>query len=197
MAWLTIEWLHKGKGTVLGACTGAVAGLVAITPAAGFVEPMGAVVMGILVCVVCYGAIMLKSKLGYDDSLDVFGVHGVGGAFGALAVGVFAKAGITGDVNGLLFDNPAQLGCQALSIVLAGLYSFVVTFTILKLVDLVIGLRVNTEEEEIGLDLSQHGERGYIMGVGELMGGTSYDEPVVKASRPQRATTSAPERVHH
>jgi ammonium transporter, Amt family len=177
VAWMTIEWLHKGKGTVLGACTGAVAGLVAITPAAGFVTPMGAVIIGELVCVVCYTAVLLKAKLGYDDALDVFGVHGVGGAFGALAVGVFAKAGISGDVNGLVFGNPAQLGYQALSLLLAGSYSFVVTFVILKLVDLVIGLRVSTDEEEVGLDLSQHGERGYIMGVGELLVGESHDRP--------------------
>jgi Amt family ammonium transporter len=171
---VAIEWLHKGKGTVLGACTGAVAGLVAITPAAGFVTPMGAIAIGALVCFICYGAILLKGKLGYDDSLDVCGVHGVGGAFGALAVGILAKAGISGDVNGLVFGNPAQFTYQALSLVLAGGYSFVVTFVILKLVDLVIGLRVSSEEEEVGLDLSQHGERGYIMGVGELMVGESY-----------------------
>jgi Amt family ammonium transporter len=166
--WMTIEWVHKGKGTILGACTGAVAGLVAITPCAGFVTPMGAVVVGALVCVVCYGAILLKGKLGYDDSLDVFGVHGVGG-FGALAVGMLAKAGISSDVNGLIHGNPAQLGYQALSVVAAGAYSFIGTFAILKLVDVVVGLRVSTEEEEVGLDLTQHGERGYIMGV-ELSG---------------------------
>src|SRR6476660_5562720 len=98
--------MHKGKATVLGACTGAVAGLVAVTPAAGYVTPMGAMMIGLLVSVVCYGAIMLKSKLGYDDSLDVFGVHGIGGMFGALGVGFLAKAGITGDVNGLIYGNP-------------------------------------------------------------------------------------------
>ncbi len=176
VSWCVVEGLHKGKATVLGACSGAVAGLVAITPCAGFVTPMGAVAAGLVVSGVCYGAVLLKSKLGYDDSLDVFGVHGVGGAFGALAVGILAKAGITGDVNGLLYGNPAQLGYQALSLVMAGTYSFVVTFAILKLVDLVIGLRVDTEAEEIGLDLSQHGERGYIMGVGELMLGHPTDE---------------------
>jgi ammonium transporter, Amt family len=170
LAWMMIEWLHKGKGTVLGACTGAVAGLVAITPAAGFVTPMGAIVIGMLVCVACYAAILLKGKLGFDDSLDVFGVHGVGGAFGALAVGILAKAGISGDVNGLFYGNPAQLGYQALSVVVAAAYSFAVTFVILKLVDLVIGLRVSTEEEEVGLDLTQHGERGYMLGL-ELTGG--------------------------
>ncbi|WP_422927912.1 ammonium transporter [Singulisphaera sp. PoT] len=175
LSWMAIEWLHKGKGTVLGACTGAVAGLVAITPAAGFVTPMGAIAIGELVCVVCYLAILIKGRLGYDDSLDVFGVHGVGGAFGALAVGILAKAGISGDVNGLLYGNNELLGMQALSVLAAGTYSFIVTFILLKLVDLVIGLRVDTEQEEVGLDLTQHGERGYIMGVGELMGGHSSD----------------------
>ena len=172
VSWLAIEWLHKGKGTVLGACTGAVAGLVAITPAAGFVTPMGAVAIGLLVSLVCYGAILLKGSLGYDDSLDVFGVHGVGGAFGALAVGLLAKASV-GGADGLLFGNPGQLGSQAISLAAAGGYSFVVTFAILKVVDLAVGLRVPADEEELGLDLTQHGERGYIMGVGELMHGSS------------------------
>ena len=186
VAWSAIEWLHKGKATVLGACTGAVAGLVAVTPAAGFVTPMGAMAIGALVCVVCYGAIMLKGKLGYDDSLDVFGVHGVGGAFGALAVGLLAKAGISGDVNGLLFGNPRQLAIQALSLVVAAGYSFLVTLVILKLVDLAIGLRVTADDEEVGLDLSQHGERGYLMGPGELLGGRPHavPDPYASASLP-------------
>ncbi len=190
--WMMIEWVHKGKGTILGACTGAVAGLVAITPCAGFVTPMGAVAVGMLVCAVCYSAILLKSKLGYDDSLDVFGVHGVGGAFGALAVGILAKAGISGDVNGLVYGNPAQLGYQALSVVVAGTYSFVVTFVLLKVVDALVGLRVTTEEEEVGLDLTQHGERGYMLGVGDLMGGLPPQEPI---EAPAQAFVSAEERV--
>jgi ammonium transporter, Amt family len=177
VSWSLIEWLHKGKATVLGACTGAVAGLVAVTPAAGFITPMGAMAMGLLVCTVCYGAIMLKGKFGYDDSLDVFGVHGVGGIFGALALGVLATAGISGDVGGLLSGNANLLVLQAISVAAAASYSFVVTFGILKLVDLTIGLRVTEEEEEAGLDLTQHGERGYIMGVGELMGGLPEQEP--------------------
>jgi ammonium transporter, Amt family len=170
--WCALEWLHKGKGTVLGACTGAVAGLVAVTPAAGYVTPIGALAIGTAVCFACYGAILLKGVLGYDDSLDVFGVHGVGGALGALAVGLLARAGITGDASGLFYGGGfGQLGKQALSLVAAAVYSFVMSFAILKVLDAVIGLRVSTEEEEVGLDLSQHGERGYIMGVGELMGG--------------------------
>ncbi|HMB06659.1 MAG TPA: ammonium transporter [Isosphaeraceae bacterium] len=170
VSWSLVEYLHKGKATVLGACSGAVAGLVAVTPAAGFVTPMGAMAIGLLVSFACYGAIVLKGKLGYDDSLDVFGVHAVGGMFGALGLGVLAKAGISGDVNGLLFGNPGQVSKQAISVVAAASYSFIATFVLLKLVDLTIGLRVTTDEEEIGLDLTQHGERGYIMGIGELMG---------------------------
>jgi Amt family ammonium transporter len=157
-----------------------VAGLVAITPCAGFVTPMGAMVIGLVVSVACYAAIMMKAKLGYDDSLDVFGVHGVGGMFGALAVGLFAKAGITGDVNGLFYGNPKLVATQALSVVAAFAYSFVATFILLKVVDALLGLRVSTEEEEVGLDLTQHGERGYIMGLGELMG--LHHEPSPLAS---------------
>ncbi len=177
VVWSLIEWIHKGKATVLGACTGAVAGLVAITPAAGYVTPAASLIIGAGVCFVCYGAILLKGKLGYDDSLDVFGVHGVGGMFGAVAVGLFATAtmttisGISGNVGGLIDGNATFLSNQCISIVAAAAYSFVVTFVILKVLDLVMGLRVTAEEEEVGLDLTQHGERGYIMGVGELFGG--------------------------
>ncbi len=175
-SWSLIEWLHKGKATVLGTCSGAVAGLVAVTPAAGFVTPVGAMAIGLLVSAACYGAILLKGRFGYDDSLDVFGVHGVGGAFGALAVGVLAVEGISGNPGGLLSGNANLLGAQALSLLAAGGYSFVVTFGILKLVDLVVGLRVTDDEEDLGLDLTQHGERGYNMGVGELMGGLPEQE---------------------
>ncbi len=179
VSWCLIEALHKGKATVLGACSGAVAGLVAITPAAGFVTPMGAMALGLAVPCVCYSAILLKSKLGYDDSLDVFGVHGVGGMFGALGVGVLAVAGISGgNPAGLLGGNPSLLGWQAISVVAAFAYSFTVTFALLKVVDALVGLRVSTEEEEIGLDLTQHGERGYIMGIGELMGGIHEEDSI-------------------
>jgi ammonium transporter, Amt family len=170
VAWSALEWLHKGKATVLGTCTGAVAGLACITPAAGYVSAMSALAIGILASLICYAAILLKSKLGYDDSLDVFGVHGVGGAFGTLAVGVLASA-VVGGVDGLVHGNAYLLGAQAVAVLASAVYSFVVTFIVLKVVDKFIGLRVNADEEEAGLDLTQHGERGYIMGVGELMGG--------------------------
>jgi Amt family ammonium transporter len=174
VCWAAIEWVHKGKATVLGACTGAVAGLVVITPAAAFVAPFSAILMGAAVCFICYGAIMLKSRLDYDDSLDVFGVHGIGGAFGALAVGIFAVKNIVPGVSspgGLLDGHANQLGIQAVSLGAAAAYSFGVTFVLLKVVDMVFGLRVEADDEEAGLDLSQHGERGYIMGVNEFLGG--------------------------
>ncbi|GAC1304841.1 MAG: ammonium transporter [Isosphaeraceae bacterium] len=202
VSWSVVEWLHKGKATVLGSCSGAVAGLVAITPAAGYVQPMGALAIGLLVSLVCYGAILLKSKLGYDDSLDVFGVHGVGGAFGAIAVGVFAVsamtkiAGVSGAPGGLIDGSAALLGKQAISLVAAAVYSFVVTFGILKLVDLLFGLRVSTDEEEVGLDLSQHGERGYIMGIGELMGGL-HDLPPLASFARQAEEEQEPAAVRH
>jgi Amt family ammonium transporter len=194
VSWCLIEAMHKGKATVLGACSGAVAGLVAITPAAGFVTPMGALVLGLAVSFACYTAILLKGKLGYDDSLDVFGVHGVGGMFGALGVGFLAKAGISRDVNGLLNGNPGLLLTQATSVVAAFSYSFIVTFAILKVVDALVGLRVTTEEEEVGLDLTQHGERGYIMGIGELMGGMHEPEPLPPLS--QMTSEPSPAKQH-
>ncbi len=197
VSWSLIEWFHKRKPTVLGACSGAVAGLVAITPAAGYVTPMGAMAMGLLVSFACYGAILLKGKLGYDDSLDVFGVHGVGGAFGAIGVGIFAVssmtglAGISGAPGGLVEGATAQIVKQAISLVAAAGYSFVVSFGLLKLVDVLVGLRVTPEEEDLGLDLTQHGERGYIMGLGELMGGHAGEPP-----RLSDIARSVEERVH-
>jgi Amt family ammonium transporter len=162
ISWLFVEWFHHGKPTVLGAASGAVAGLVAITPASGFVSPLSALIIGLCVGVLCYFAIGLKDKLGYDDSLDVVGVHGVGGTFGALATGLFASKLINPAGNdGLFYGNPALLGVQAVSIISAVIYSFVITWLILKLLDLTIGLRVKEEDEKEGLDLSQHGESGY------------------------------------
>ncbi len=177
VSWSLIEYLHKGKATVLGACSGAVAGLVAITPCAGYITPMSSILVGGIVPMLCYGAILLKGKLGYDDSLDVFGVHGIGGAFGAIAVGIFATttmtaiSGVADAPGGLVDGSTSLLIKQIISLAGAAAYSFAMTFVLLKVIDLVIGLRVSTEEEEIGLDLTQHGERGYIMGAGELLAG--------------------------
>jgi Amt family ammonium transporter len=184
VSWSLIEYLHKGKATVLGACSGAVAGLVAITPCAGYITPMGSLIVGLGVSAACYAAIMLKGKLGYDDSLDVFGVHGIGGMFGAVCVGLFASsaitelAGIADKPAGIFFGGTTLIVKQLISVIAAFSYSFIVTFVLLKLVDLVVGLRVTTEEEEIGLDLTQHGERGYIMGIGELMGELPHQEGI-------------------
>jgi ammonium transporter, Amt family len=186
VGWVALEWLLKGKGTVLGACSGAVAGLVVITPAAGFVAPMSALVMGLMATGFCYLAIMAKNKFGYDDSLDVVGIHGAGGLLGAVLTGVFAQAGITNDVNGLINGNAGQMIPQLISIVAAGGYSLVVTTILALAVHATIGLRVSAEDEEIGLDLSQHGERGYIMGIGEFLGGSVGDQTVV--DQPYRTT---------
>jgi Amt family ammonium transporter len=162
LSWLFIEWWHRGKPTALGAASGGVAGLVAITPASGFVGPMAALAIGAVVGGLCYFAIMVKSKLGYDDSLDVFGVHGVGGIWGAIATGLFASKVINpAGGNGLFAGNPELLLKQAIAIGAVLAYSFIVTAVLLKLVGLVSPLRVTKEDEEIGLDLSQHGEVAY------------------------------------
>ncbi len=162
LSWMIAEWAYRGNPTVLGAASGAVAGLVAITPASGFVGPLSAIFIGLAAGVVCYLAINLKSRFGYDDSLDVVGVHGVGGTLGALATGLFASKAINPAGNdGLFFGNPALLANQALSAAVAWVYSFVVTWTILKVLDRTMGLRVSDEHEVNGLDLSQHGETGY------------------------------------
>ncbi len=162
VGWVFIEWIHHGKPTALGAASGAVAGLVAITPAAGFVGPGPAIIMGFVVSLLCYGAIMLKGKLGYDDSLDVFGIHGVGGMFGALATGLFASVAVNaGGVNGLFYGNASALVEQIVAVVSVAAYSFVVTFIILKVIGIFTPLRTAQDDEETGLDLSQHGEVGY------------------------------------
>lgn len=162
LSWLIAEWMVQGKPTTLGAASGAIAGLVAITPGAGFVGPISAVIIGLVAGSLCYFAILAKSRLGYDDALDVVGVHGVGGLWGALATGLFATTTVNAaGKNGLFFGNPQLLGIQALDAFTTIAYSVVVTFIILKVVDLVIGLRVSEEEEVQGLDLSQHSEIGY------------------------------------
>jgi Amt family ammonium transporter len=162
LSWMIVEWRHRGNPTVLGAASGAVAGLVAITPASGFVGPMSAILIGFVAGVLCYLAINLKMKLRYDDSLDVVGVHGVGGTWGALATGLFASKAMNPAGNdGLFFGNPSLLAIQALTVLVAWIYSFVVTLVLLKILDRTMGLRVSEEHEMNGLDLSQHGENGY------------------------------------
>jgi Amt family ammonium transporter len=162
LSWLLVEWSHRGKPTALGAVSGAVAGLVAVTPASGFVGPISSLIIGLIGGAVCYAAVSLKPRLGYDDSLDVVGVHAVGGTAGAILTGLFASTAVNAaGADGLFFGNPGQLGIQALSVVAAWAYSFVVTWIILKVLDATMGLRVTEEEESDGLDLSQHGEVGY------------------------------------
>ena len=164
LSWLIVEWLFRGKPTTLGAATGAVAGLVAITPAAGFVGPMSAILIGLGAGVLCYLACLAKVKLGYDDSLDVVGVHGVGGLWGALATGLFASTAVNAaGADGLFFGNPAQLGIQVVAVGATMIYSFVLSWILLKLVDAVMGLRVTREDEVAGLDLTEHQEAGYTM----------------------------------
>lgn len=163
LAWMTAEWLHQGKPTVLGAASGAVAGLVAITPGAGFVTPLSTIIIGLIGGFICYFAVsVLKAKLGYDDALDAFGCHGIGGMWGALATGIFATKTINpAGADGLLYGNPAQLGIQALSVVITIALAAIATFVILKVVGVFTKLRASSEEEEVGMDLSMHGEEAY------------------------------------
>ncbi len=162
IGWLIIEKLHAGKPTTLGAASGALAGLVAITPAAGFVTPMAAMAIGFLGGMLCYGGVLLKSKLKYDDALDVVGIHGIGGTWGALATGLFASLAVNPDgANGLFHGNPGQLWIQFVSVVATWAFCFGMSWLLFKFVDLVIGLRVKPDEEAQGLDVSQHSETGY------------------------------------
>jgi Amt family ammonium transporter len=162
LSWGLVEWIYKGKPTTLGVASGAVAGLATITPASGFVSPLAGLFIGLTAGILCYGAVVAKNKFGYDDSLDVVGIHGVGGTWGALAIGLFAAKEVNqAGNNGLLWGNPDLLGIQALAVLVCWVYAFAVTFILLKGLDWIMGLRVSGEEEESGLDLSQHNEVGY------------------------------------
>jgi Amt family ammonium transporter len=162
VTWSLVEWLHRGKPTMFGAATGSIAGLATITPAAGFVGPMPALFIGVAAGGLCYIALNAKTKFGYDDSLDAFGVHGVGGTIGTLMAGLFASVAINAaGANGLFYGNAKQFFVQAGAVALVAFYSFVVSFALLKALDLVMGLRVDAEQETEGLDISQHGEAGY------------------------------------
>src|SRR5438874_2131936 len=162
LTWMTVSWWHKQQPSVLGAAAGSVAGLVAITPASGFVSVMGAIVIGFGAGVVCYAAIQLREKIRVDDALDVWAVHGVGGTWGAIATGLFATVAInTAGANGLFYGNPKQALIQLVAIGASWGWSIIGTFAILKLVNLIVPLRVGEDEEALGLDLSQHGEPAY------------------------------------
>jgi Amt family ammonium transporter len=164
LSWAFAEYLHRKKSTALGAVSGAVAGLVAITPAAGFVTPLSSIIIGLVAGALCYIGVSLKPKLGYDDALDVLGIHGVGGTWGALATGIFATAAVnSAGADGLLAGNSKLFLAQVGAVAATWIYSMVVSLVLLKVVDWVIGLRVKEDDEENGLDLSQHGERGYYL----------------------------------
>ncbi|MCY4188475.1 MAG: ammonia channel protein, partial [Bryobacterales bacterium] len=159
--WLAVEWLRDGRPSVLGGITGAVAGLVAITPASGFVGPMDSILIGLVAGAVCYFSVaVVKARLGYDDSLDAFGVHGVGGTVGALLTGVFARAP-AGGADGLLEGDAGQFVNNALGSALTWVFSGAASFVILKIVDALVGVRLSSSDESVGLDLSQHGEEAY------------------------------------
>jgi Amt family ammonium transporter len=187
VGWIVVEWWHRGKPTALGVASGIVAGLVAITPAAGFVAPWAAVAIGMMAGLVCYGAVLLKYRLGYDDSLDAFGVHGVGGFTGALLTGVFAQKALNdGGADGALFGNVSLLGVQALACAATGVYAAAITFVLLKAINATIGLRVSDSDEREGLDFVLHGEEGYAL---SSVGGTEHMPDPEPESAPAPAPT--------
>jgi ammonium transporter, Amt family len=162
LSWVFAEWIIRGKPTTLGVASGAVAGLVAITPASGYVGPVSSVIIGGVAGVLCYLAVLVKGPLGYDDSLDVVGVHGVGGAWGAIATGLFASKVInSGGGDGLFFGAPGQLWTQIIAVGATVIYTFVLSLIILFVVKAIMGLRVEEEQEVVGVDTSCHGESGY------------------------------------
>jgi Amt family ammonium transporter len=190
LGWMFTEWMSRGKPTVLGAASGAVAGLVAITPASGYVGPMSSLIIGAVAGALCYLACNVKSRLGYDDSLDVVGVHGVGGTWGALATGLFASKAVNeAGGDGLFFGSPGQVVTQIVAILATYVLAAVATYIILKVVDGLVGLRVSEEDEVAGLDLSQHSETAYAPGgSGEFGGhGGAFAEAVRGAEARSRA----------
>jgi Amt family ammonium transporter len=160
--WTLVEWLHRGKPTTLGAASGAIAGLATITPAAGFVGPNAAILIGILAGAGCYYGVTLKGRFGYDDSLDVVGIHGLGGIIGTISLGIFASTAINpGGADGLLAGNPAFLGIQVFGVLVVGVYAFILSWVLLKAVDVTMGLRLPLDSEVSGLDVSEHSETAY------------------------------------
>jgi Amt family ammonium transporter len=164
IGWVMMDWLIKGRPTALGAASGAVAGLVAITPASGYVGPLSAIVIGAAAGCVCFLAVTVRAKTSLDDSLDVFGVHGTGGTLGALLTGLFAQKAVNAaGADGLFFGNAALFGTQVIAVLATWAYSATVTFVLLKLLDQTMGLRVNAEQEDEGLDVAEHGESAYAL----------------------------------
>ncbi len=161
-SWCIMEKFRQGNATTLGAASGAIAGLATVTPAAGFISPVSAMVIGIIAGVACYTAVSMKNRLGYDDSLDVVGIHGLGGLLGTLCLGLFASKLVNPDgADGLLAGNPAFFATEAFGVLVVLVYAFAVSFVLLKIVNAIFGLRVSLEEEVMGLDLSQHSETAY------------------------------------
>jgi Amt family ammonium transporter len=162
LSWIAIEWRVRGKATTLGAASGAIAGLATITPAAGFVGPISAAIIGLLSGLGCYAGIMAKNRFSYDDSLDVVGIHGVGGTIGLICAGLFASKAVNPDGPiGLFFGNPSQLGIQLVAILVTIVYAFLVSYILLRIVDVLLGLRLPEADEISGLDLTQHEEAAY------------------------------------
>jgi Amt family ammonium transporter len=191
IAWLIIDVIRYGKASALGFASGLVAGLATVTPAAGFVGPMGAIAIGTIAGLACYGAVMLKGKLNYDDTLDAFGVHGVGGAVGTILLGVFAtKAWNAGGANGLITGDVTFLGKQLLAVAVTVAFSVAGTLVILKVVDATVGLRVTADEEREGLDINLHGEEGYSIGSSTYGRADMVVEP--EASQPAAKPSPAP-----
>jgi Amt family ammonium transporter len=194
LSWVFAEWVHHGKPTMLGAASGCIAGLVAITPASGFVNPIAALIIGLVAGITCYLAVsILKARLGYDDSLDVFGIHGLGGTWGALATGLFASTTVnSAGANGLFYGNPGQLWIQFIGVISTWGFAAVLTLAILKAVNVVTPLRVSAQEEEQGLDLTQHGEDGYadlVIGT-PLSHGIAFNELTVPAYKKSSISSS-------
>jgi Amt family ammonium transporter len=162
LAWVVMEFVLRGKATTLGAASGAISGLATITPAAGFVGPNSAIVIGAIAGIICYLAVSMKGRIGFDDSLDVVGIHGVGGMIGTLCLGIFASTQVNpGGVDGLLAGNSAQLGKQALGVVVVGGYAFIVSWLLFKVVHAVLGMRLSDEAEVQGMDSTEHSETAY------------------------------------
>lgn len=163
LGWIALEWKHRGKATTLGAASGAIAGLATVTPASGFIGPISACIVGLAAGICCYLGIMAKNRFGYDDSLDVVGIHGVGGILGLLGAGLFANHLVNPNgPDGLFFGNPAQLGIQCVAILVTVIYSFVLSYIFLTIIDKIFVLRVPENDEISGLDLTQHDEKAYV-----------------------------------
>jgi len=185
--WTLLDYMRSGKPTAVGCATAIVVGLVAVTPAAGFVGPMSAIALGAIAAVPSYFGIMYRSKTALDDSLDVVAAHGVGGTVGALLTGVFAQKALNGVADGLLFGNPAQLGIQATAVAATIVYSGTMSFVLLKAISLIVPLRSTVDDEEVGIDLSNHGEEAYVHGESVAMGGSAIHLKAAPALRSEMA----------